>query len=97
MFSPLSIAWLVGWFLSRVAQNPLKRFPWNLGEDGSWPRIDRIIFWCRSRSRDGSRDDFLTLTLPDKVFSDIFINFSVNNVGILMKKMRHIYMTGIDE
>lgn len=54
-------------------------------EDETWPRINSINFWCRSRwERKGPEMLSHSLTLR---FSTFFFNFSGNNLWILMKKI----------
>lgn len=53
MLSLHSVSFFVGGFVSRVTQKLLKTdFPETLMEDGPRPRIDRIIFQCRSGKGD---------------------------------------------
>ena len=46
MFSTMSV---VGWFVSNVTQTLLNRFSQNLDGGWSWPRMDPINLWCRSK------------------------------------------------
>ena len=72
----------MGWFVSRITQKLLNRFPGNL--DGEPEKMGReqgpTNFWCRSALGDSSKNFFFYH------FLTFFVNFSGNNALILMKK-----------
>lgn len=71
--------WLVGLWagLQKIFRTDFNK-TWM--EDGSWPKIDPINFWY------GSIKCFsLILTLHERQFFIIFLNFLWNNSGILLK------------
>ena len=41
-FSPVSVDWLAGWFVSRIMQKLLNRFPWNL-DGGKRPGYVKVM------------------------------------------------------
>ena len=60
--------WLVCWFVRRITQNLLNRFPQNW-RMSVWPGIDPFKFWSGSCQRDGSWNLFsLSLTLQTAFF-----------------------------
>lgn len=52
-------------------------------EDGPRFKVDHVKFWCGSRNF-----SHFSLTLQEKAFSYIFINFSGIDASIMKKKIR---------
>ena len=78
MFSPVSIGWLVGVFQQDYTK-PTEKISMELGWGwiSAQSRHDYLLVQIQV---EGQIQEWFSLTLPDEMFSDIFIHFSINDL-----------------